>query len=263
MGSEDGRGVLSGEILIPEAVYMLKEKEYFYIAICDDETVYAESLREELLKTKYKFDISVFESGEALLGSEKEFQIVFLDVAMGNLNGFQTAELLRNKGYQGFIIFLTSHVENFTEAFRVKSFRYLIKPLQREKLEEALNAIETELEDTKEVCVVYKGAPVFVRCNEIVCIKALRDESLIYDVCGGEHMSNKSLAYWKETMPQHMFFQVHKSYLVAMRYVTGLPKNGVIQMKGKEEGVPVSKRLITAFKEAFFKYARTRSNRLT
>ena len=51
---------------------------------------------------------------------------------------------------------------------------------------------------------------------------------------------------------------MHKSYLVAMRYVEGLPKNGGIPLKGMKEEIPVAKRLITAFKEAFFEYARTR-----
>lgn len=237
-----------------------KERSSTYmIAICDDEQIYVDNLIDELSKTKYVFDISVFTSGEDLLRSEKEFQVIFLDVVLGGIDGFQTAERLRNSGFRGLILFLTSYTDNFTEAFRVKSFRYLLKPLQSEKLIEALNAIEKELEEAREIYVVYRGKPEFIKCKEIVCIKALRDESIIYDVFGGEHMSNSALGSWKEELPSQMFFQVHKSYLIAMHYVTGLPKNGYLSLKGKEEDVPISKRLVTVFKEAFFEYVRMRN----
>lgn len=235
-----------------------EKKRGYKVAVCDDEQIYTDSLVAELKKSEYEFDISAFSSGEQLLEAKEAFQIIFLDVMMGGMTGFQTAEQLRERGYQGLIIFLTSHTDNFTEAFRVKSFRYLLKPLQPDKLREALFAAEKELEEEKEVLVLHKGETVFLKCSDIACVKGLKDESVVYDVFGGEHLSNKAIGYWKEELPKAMFYQVHKSYLIALRYVVGLPKDGYISLKGKAEAVPVSKRTVTAFKEAYFQYARTR-----
>jgi len=230
----------------------------YKIAICDDEQIHIKRLQEALAKTGREFEIFVFTSGEDLLNAKEEFQMIFLDVMMEGLNGFQTAEKLRDNGFQGLILFQTSYIDNFTEAFRVKAFRYLLKPIQTEKLEEALQAAEWELMDEREIYVTYKGVSVFIKCREIVCIKAQRDECVIYDIFGREHISNKGIGYWNVLFSSQSFFQVHKSYLIAMRYVTGFLKKGYISLQGVDFLVPVSKRLITDFKKAHMEYIKKR-----
>ena len=90
-------------IKIAEVVYVQLK-----IAICDDEEIICNKIREQLKLINSSFDITIFNSGEQLLDSKNTFDLILLDIEMTGLSGIKTAELIRRKNNE-FIIFLTSH----------------------------------------------------------------------------------------------------------------------------------------------------------
>lgn len=78
--------------------------------------------------------ISQFTSGEALLNNKEEKDIVFLDVEMPGLNGIYVGNTLRER-YPNILIFIvTSFMEYLDDAMRFHVFRYLSKPIDRQRL---------------------------------------------------------------------------------------------------------------------------------
>ena len=98
------------------------------IAICDDDNMFRENL-EKHLRT-YFGDKSVslnffhFFCGEDLLDSKILFDLVFLDVEMGKINGIDTGKLLKAKNPHNIIFVITSYESYLDDAFKINAFRY-------------------------------------------------------------------------------------------------------------------------------------------
>ena len=124
------------------------------IAICDDEEIIREQIKELTEKEKSGLCMELYETGDALLASGKQFDIVFLDIQMEGTDGIETAKRLRQhsalKGAEDTIlIFITGIREYVFEAFDVAAFHYLLKPIEEEKFREVFHRAERELEKRK------------------------------------------------------------------------------------------------------------------
>lgn len=90
----------------------------FKIAICDDENLFTEELKElisgYMMEKGLAFEIDIYSSGEALieLGIEVvRYTIVFLDINMEKVDGIKTAEMIRKVSREVFIVFVTAYVD--------------------------------------------------------------------------------------------------------------------------------------------------------
>ena len=127
------------------------------IAICDDEAIclsQVAAVADEYNKDKgISFD--TFSHPEDLLEAAEKiggYDIYILDVIMPSLNGIELGLKLRDAGYDGKIIYLTSSEEYSLDAFRVKAFDYIIKPIRKEAfykaVDEAVSAISQKKDNT-------------------------------------------------------------------------------------------------------------------
>ena len=123
------------------------------IAICDDDWHMQQTLRLFIDQTYQDLDMLVdgFTSGEALLAAVQKqsqpYQLILLDIEMRGIDGIETAKRLRKLLPDCYIIFITSHDEFALTGYEVAAFRYLVKPVQPEKLTEAISAVRAELSD--------------------------------------------------------------------------------------------------------------------
>ena len=128
------------------------------IAICDD----LDSCRKQLsqiikdyasLHSELQIDCSVYDYGEELIVTANKiggFDIYFLDIVMPGLNGIDLGSALRDGGYNGKIVFLTSSEEYAIESFKVKPFNYILKPIEKDKVVSALDEVISALSSKKE-----------------------------------------------------------------------------------------------------------------
>lgn len=222
------------------------------IAICDDEEIICKKIREQLKSINSSFNIATFNSGEQLLNSDKTFDLILLDIEMEGLTGIETAKLIRKKKTNEFIIFLTSHSEFMPEAFKVKAFRFLCKPLEMDKFKEAICEVEKEILNNKRIAINEKGNIDFINIQDIIYVEAFGDGTYIYTKTNVLE-SNKQLKYWLGELGTEHFFQTHRSYFVALRYIKKLRSNE-IKMNYTNHLIPISRRNYTALKDALFAY---------
>ena len=112
------------------------------IAICDDESVMCATL-EHLISQKLKllkipFIAACFSRAQTLLSSPLDFDLIFLDIRMPDMDGISAARMLRERGFSGSLIFVTIIPEYMPEAFEVEAVDYLCKPIDEARLENAL-----------------------------------------------------------------------------------------------------------------------------
>lgn len=114
------------------------------IAVCDDSIEYGnivtELIKGILLKNGLNYNVSTFKSGHDLIQSFEEynFEIIFLDMEMPEMNGIETGIKIRGINEKTSIFYLTSHKEYAYESYQVKAKDYLLKPIDMSVLEKVL-----------------------------------------------------------------------------------------------------------------------------
>lgn len=228
------------------------------IAICDDEKYMQDIIRQKLLQYKPKYEIDVYCSGEELLEADKRYDLVFLDIEMPGKSGMKVAEELREKGFEGYIVFLTSYSEFMQDAFKVRAFRFLKKPIQDEDFQETLDGVEKEIAQNRTIVVTTNKETRAIPLQDIIYLEVVHNNTFIC-MQNGEVETRKSLSEWMETLGEELFCQVHRSYAVAYRYIERI-EDDCIKMKNTNIKIPVSRKKIVDVRKAFFDYIEKNSS---
>lgn len=112
------------------------------VAICDDvvsTTGKIETMLQNIAKRNFMpVDTDVFWKGEHLVDSVEmgnSFDIIFLDIEMGQEDGITVARRIRKIDKSVLIVYVTSHENYMMESFEIRPFRFLVKPVSREMME--------------------------------------------------------------------------------------------------------------------------------
>lgn len=224
------------------------------VAICDDEKVMADRIREQLIQYKPEYTVDLYLSGEDLLKSKEEYDLFFLDIEMPGMSGMDVATELRNREYEGNLVFLTSHTEYMADAFKVKAFRFLQKPIVDAAFEEAVDEAEKEIMNYKKILVHTTEGTKLLSIKDIIYFETVRNYTYIH-IKQGEIETRKTLREWMELIGNEHFYQAHKSYVVALRYIETIASDG-ITMKYANGKIPISRRKIKEMKDIFFTYVK-------
>lgn len=148
------------------------------IAVCDDSREYGEivtyMIKEAALKNNIECNISTFNSGRNLVQAfkENEYDIIFLDMEMPELNGIETGLLIRKISEDPVIFYLTSHKEYAYESYNVKARNYLLKPVSALVIEK--NLVECTKEKKEQILYLdvkdVEGTKHRIPINEITHI---------------------------------------------------------------------------------------------
>lgn len=160
-------------------IYLLKKRgaNVIYVAVCDDEQIILdgiENLASDFFHSKnIEAEIFLFSSGEELLNSDQHIDILFLDIRMGQIDGIETAKKMRNKGYKGYLIFITVLKEMVFQSFEVQPFDYLLKPIAQDYLTNTMERLLFSMKSAeKEILLVRRGAESsIVSLNDIIFVK--------------------------------------------------------------------------------------------
>lgn len=227
------------------------------IAVCDDEIIecagMAEKIRGTLEEMKVPCFLRQFNSGEELLQSEEDFDIVFLDIMMDGLDGMKTAKRIRKKDSCRLLVFISASRDYVFDAYDVEAFWYLVKPVEREKLKQVLKKALLKTEAASpDFILVNKGRQkqkIFLR--DILYFEIMGRLIDIHKTGGISDYYGK-IGILEEELREKGFFRCHKSYLVHLKYVKGYNRQEAVLDNG--EKIPVSKRRYEEFCKALLSY---------
>lgn len=203
------------------------------IAICDDLEIDAEKT-EETIKSMFMhpqlmnipFSVTHFRSGQDLLASKEKHDILFLDVQMPEMDGFEVGKALKLKWEKPIIIYLTSHEGRASEAFPAGGFRYLSKEIDKSLFLEALSVAVSETLKDRKIKVKHRNengdlSETFVKLSYITNVEAMGRASILYTQ-EKVFMTLKSLKKWESELRSDHFFRVSKSQIVHFLHVKNI-----------------------------------------
>ena len=217
---------------------------------------YAKQLRIELPPQ----NICRFRSGTAALdyisrGTAPD--IAFLDIIMPEMTGVQFAERIRNNGYRGYVVFLTSANDFASESFMVGAFSYLLKPVGEERLFSTLQKIEedmvrTQLEDSASILVQTRQYSREILLREILFAEVMGRKLSIHLITGETVTFNKPLKEFAPELLAHKRFSTcHNSIIANMDHVENIRENDAVMRTGPV--IPISRRY-REFKSRYISY---------
>lgn len=229
----------------------------YTIAICEDEIIWQDKIKEMLndlqKKIKISLKIDTYTSGEELLKEDfNQYDILLLDIQMKGISGVEIAKSIRKVNENIQIVFLTALESSWAEGYAVKAYRYLLKPIQVEEFHETMIGLIEAIKKNKN-CIIIKSDGEIKRI-QIAQIKYLAIEArkVIIHTWDETYKTTISLSEWNEKLKGFGFSNPHTSYLVNLKYVKHLDREKIILTDN--EIIYVSQRKYKKFKEEFVNY---------
>lgn len=160
--------------------------------------------------------------------------IVFLDIDMPEMNGFDIAKILNNIRPDITIIFVSSFDNFVFESFEYHPFRFVRKSNLKEDIDSALNAYQREIERKKDVYFFKTNeAERSVKTSDIMYFESMGHDIFIYTVDGNfkikrERDKNMTVKFITEKFENKGFIRVHKSFLVNYLYIHTINYSNII-----------------------------------
>jgi len=227
------------------------------IAICDDEP----NMLYELEKRIYAFfeekhieaDIALFTSGKALMESGSRPDVLFLDIQMEAPNGYETAVLLRQSGYDGILIFITVLQDYVFDSFAVQAFDYLLKPIQESSFLHTMQRLVKSVQSNRQShLLIQKGNKwSIIRFCDIVYCEVINRKVYLYLKDGAVIDYYEQIDTLEKKLDRR-FFRCHRSYLVNLQYLKSYKPCIASLITGQT--IPVSRLRNDAFAAAVLRH---------
>jgi two-component system LytT family response regulator len=196
-----------------------------------------------------------FEGLKAITHFKPDF--IFLDIQMPKINGFEMLELV---DYPPSVIFTTAFDEYAIKAFEVNAIDYLLKPIEQERFDLAMQKLPSKLSNkeinldllqsaalspaqTSRVVVKQNGIIKIIGLNEINYIEA-DDDQVKLSTTEGAYYKNKTMGFFEQTLDASQFIRIHRSYIINLSQVTRIElkeKDSYVVLLKSDIWLPVSK----------------------
>lgn len=230
----------------------------YKIAICDDDISQVDFL-ESILTPWLKInnilaDIKKYSSAKSFLfdyESEKDFDILLLDIEMPEINGIELAKTVRKENHSLQIIFITGFYDYFSDGYDVSALHYLIKPVDEGKLFPVLDkAINNLKYRQRSVLINTQDADIKIPLSDIIYIEAENVFINIHTV-NGVYRTRTPLTKFYENLDDS-FLKVHRSFIVSLSYVKKITKKDLTLISG--DIVPISRGMYETVHSALIRY---------
>ncbi len=198
-----------------------------------------------------------FEGVKAIMQHRPD--LVFLDVQMPKINGFEMLELVDPAPP---VIFITAFDEYAIKAFEAHAVDYLLKPFSRERFHQSIQRWkqQREIKPEQDMNNLLKDAAIqsgeqqrvvvkngnnirIVPVQEIIYIEAYDDYVKIFNK-DGQQLKKKTLTHFEQTLSPKEFVRVHRSYMVQIQQITRIEpfeKGSYVVLLKNGTSVPLSR----------------------
>ena len=174
------------------------------------------------------------------------------------MNGIYIGNVLKERNKNIIIFVVTSYSEYLDEAMRFHVFRYLSKPLEKQRLFRNLkDALAVYHTLSQKIALETKEETLTLPVNDIILIKT-QGRKIIVHTSKKDYESIHSIQYWIEILPKNCFIQSHRSFIVNLKHVSNF-NHDIIYLEDGQFTAYLTKRKYTEFKNAYLLYLESRA----
>ena len=232
------------------------------VVLLDDEQHCTDILKSLIQKNSTEYQIvALFNNPIEALGYIKnsEFDILFLDIQMPEMNGFQLLDQLDSIDFD--IIFTTAYDQYAINAFNYSAFNYLLKPITEKALTQALhlweqrkrkiksgqwqlfkNRVSGEASDSDKIALPTQTGYEIINIQKIIRCQSENNYTTFFCENGVRILICRTLKQVEEILPDTQFFRVHQSHIINSKFIRSVTKRdgGILIMEDDSE-IPVSR----------------------
>lgn len=231
------------------------------LLICDDSQINVDlvSFLVDIFEKNHnvEFEKDVRTSGDFILTEKNSYDIAIVDVEMPGISGIELSQKLKQINPRTCIIILTAFDNYLDYAMKIQVFRYLSKPLDKNRFFRNLEeAVEEYYKKNKKLTLKSNDSFVVVNTNDILYLERKVGGTTVVTI-NGELEVKEKLDECKELINQPMaFVHSHNSIVVNLQNVVNFDKVNVTLQKNETETVEtyMSQRKYKEFKESFMKF---------
>ena len=229
------------------------------IAIVDDEKreqeIIAKYIDEWAEAKKELVEFFYFDSSESFLFSwedAKDYALLVLDIEMGEISGLELAKKIRIEDKSVPIIFVTGYDEYIQYGYDVSALHYLIKPVNKEKLFQALNKLSEKEENVKSLILNSENEVRRIKMNDVLYVEADGHGSIMHTTDEVIHLKESFGNIEKQVLPMGEAVKCHRAYLVNLRFVSSIQNSNLFLDNG--ENLPISRSRMKNVQREFLRY---------
>lgn len=235
------------------------------IIFCDDNSQFL-SVLPALVRTecqKYIFQGDDFVIGPALGSGEEAINhikehhvdVLFLDIDMPHMSGFDTARRLCKEHPQIKIVFMSAYDNFVYSSFDYYPFAYLRKSHLKEELPKVIERIVEKMNETdKHLTVLTTDGMKKINVQSILYVESTRNYFTIHLIHEKEYVCRGTLSSLEKEIEKCDFFRVHSAFLVNLEHVEKIHENGFVLVKNKT--LPIAQKRAKAFRCVYMNYIR-------
>jgi two-component system LytT family response regulator len=239
----------------------MKENLIKAVAI-DDESYSLDTLKWELNRNCKEVELlATFEEGNELLNylSEHAIDLLFLDINLGSTTGIDLLEKMMPVDFQ--VIFVTAYDEYAIKAFDLQACHYLLKPINSQKLKDAVDRVHANMESNyknqltnlissmnhlssnkNRIPIPIQNGVEFIMPDDIIHIEGDNNYSHIHLEGGRKLLISKTLKYMEDLVKDYPLLRIHKSHIVNSQKIAKYMKtDGGFVVMNNGERIPVSR----------------------
>lgn len=239
----------------------------------DDEVAARDVLSSLLVRSEVMIDV-VGKAGDLQSGIElikvHEPDVVFLDVQMPNYAGYEIADFIDPIDFE--IIFVTAYDQYAIKAFELSAVDYLVKPIHRMRLNEALEKLKMRLEqkaaknnyqlllntmrgkELGKLVISEVGGKRIIEIKELIAVEAKGAYSHLHVKGNKPILVSKNLSHFESVLPEDgTFFRSHKSWIINLDHLVVMHKSRGELGLTEDIVARLSKYRVNEFQEAISK----------
>lgn len=224
------------------------------IAVIDDEKYSRVGLIHQIRQTLPQAEIAEAASGAQALEllENQTFDMLFIDVHLGDMEGTTVAALARRLMPSAKIVFATAYSEYAVRAFELRADDYILKPFDPERIRKALSLFTEQPPAAspaalRRIAVSSNRSTTLLNAEEITYIETdgVGRGCILHTLGGKSYNGSTSLSEYETRLGTQDFYRIHKTCLVQLRYIESIfpwSSNGfALRVRGSSTVLPIGR----------------------
>lgn len=232
------------------------------VAVCDDNVTILKdeiaAIKKQLERKQIIYNLDAFSNPKELLTTNSRYDMLFLDVELGEMNGIEVAQKIAQKKKDSLFFFITDYMVYLDKAFDINTIRYFCKPIDEKRLSDGIDRAIMIIEDRdKKIKArhIEKKVDVYVEVSDIIYITTSGRHTLFVTTKYGEFEAKEVFSVMKKRIEEEVdyFVMPHQSFYINLNYVVDYTKEYVtMNYEGRRYTAHMTRRKYKNFVEKFF-----------